>query len=143
MGGEPVERNINATKVVIRPFSERDMNDIHRLNEAEGWTSLAGRKEDVEAAWENSNAAVLAVIDGKIAGFLRGMTDRNITLYVCEMLVGRDFRGMGIGTALLDHIHRLYPSTRMEMLATSSSEAFYQKIGFRPFYGFRRTIDEI
>ncbi|WP_070121321.1 hypothetical protein [Bacillus marinisedimentorum] len=70
-----MERNINEFTVVIRPFSERDVADIHSLNGAEGWTSFANRKDDVQSAWKNSNAAMVAVIGGEIAGCLSGMTE--------------------------------------------------------------------
>ncbi|WP_324777907.1 GNAT family N-acetyltransferase [Virgibacillus senegalensis] len=77
-----------------------------------------------------------------VVGYVKGLTDKAVTLYICELLIAKAYRGSGLGKALLAHVHHLHPETRMEMLATSSSKEFYEKNGFRPFYGFRKTIQE-
>lgn len=128
--------------MLIRPYQEKDFPVIHEWNKEEGWSNLVARHEETKAAWGNSNAAFVAEIDGRIVGCLRGLTDGHITFYICELLVDRNQRGNGIGTKLLDYVHALYPETRLELLASSTSRTFYETQKFRAFYGFRKTFGE-
>ncbi|AQQ52586.1 GNAT family N-acetyltransferase [Planococcus lenghuensis] len=132
----------NGAAITVRPYEDRDFERIQRLNEAEGWNGLVERYSDTRAAWEHLNIAFVTEQDGRINGCIRGMTDGYITLYICELLIDEAHRGWGIGSALLQHVHRLYPKTRIELLASSTSRTFYEAQGYRPFYGFRKTIDE-
>ncbi|OOE12770.1 GNAT family N-acetyltransferase [Fictibacillus arsenicus] len=127
----------------IVPFSEKYFSEIQELNKKEGWNQLVERYEETFNAWKNSNAAYVVIgPNEKIAGYIRCLTDMNVTIYVCEMLIAQEFRGKGLGGKLLKHVHNLYPRTRMEMLASSTSHSFYESQNFRPFYGFRKTYEE-
>lgn len=126
--------------IFVRSYREKDLPSIQQLNDAEGWVNLAGENDTVRKAWRNSNIAFVMESDKKVIGYIRGMTDTAITLFVCELLIGESYRGMGLGRELLHYVHGLYPETRMEMLANSSSRTFYEKEKFRPFYGFRKTF---
>ncbi|MDN7242416.1 GNAT family N-acetyltransferase [Planococcus sp. N028] len=130
------------TTVMIRPYEEKDFQLINVLNQAEGWNNLVDKQEDTKQAWNNSAIAFVAEANGEIVGCFRGLTDGFITLYVCELLIHKDCRGQGIGRRLLAHAHELYPKTRLELLASSTSHTYYESEGFRPFYGFRKTILE-
>lgn len=129
-------------RIFIRGFNDRDFPAIQRLNESEGWTNLATKPDIVKAAWQHSNVAFVAEWQGEVVGCMRGLTDQFITLYICELLIEGNCRGEGIGKALLAHVHALYPETRMEMLASSTSHSYYEAHGYRPFYGFRKTFNE-
>ncbi|CAG9620427.1 GNAT family N-acetyltransferase [Sutcliffiella rhizosphaerae] len=112
------------------------------LNQKEGWSNLVQKEEETKIAWQNSTIKYV-VYDGEIlVGYVRGMTDKYVTLYVCEILINQEYRGLGIGEQLLKYIHSLYPKTRMELLASSSSSIFYEKLGFRKFYGYRKSYGE-
>lgn len=128
--------------MIIRPYQEMDFPAIHQWNKEQGWDNLVEKQQETNAAWKNSNIAFVAEIDGRIAGCLRGLTDGNITLYICELLVAQNYRGKGIGTKLMEHVHGLYPGTRIELLASSNSRTFYESQKFRAFYGFRKTFEE-
>lgn len=128
--------------IFIRVFKDSDFPAIQRMNESEGWTNLASKPDTVKAAWQHSNVAFVAEQQGEIIGCMRGLTDQSITLYICELLIAENRRGEGIGKTLLAHVHALYPETRLEMLATSTSQSYYEAHGYRPFYGFRKTFNE-
>lgn len=132
----------NGQKLTIREYQTEDYVAILQLNKLEGWTTLVERAEDTEEAFENSNVAYVVVLENKIVGYLRGLTDTRVTLYVCELIIGKEIRGSGVGTELLEYVHNLYPNTRMELLGLSTSRAFYEKQAFRSFYGFRKTKQE-
>lgn len=126
----------------IRPYREADFPAIHELNKQEQWSNLVAKEQDTKQAWANSTVAVVAEIDGQIIGCLRGLTDGFISLYICEVLVSRNYRKSGAGKSLMHHVHSLFPKTRMELLASSTSRSFYEAQGYRPFYGFRKTIED-
>ncbi|WP_394121165.1 GNAT family N-acetyltransferase [Planococcus donghaensis] len=128
--------------LMIRSYQESDFPAIHELNKEEHWSNLVAKGQDTQQAWTNSTVAVVAEADGQLIGCLRGLTDGFISLYVCEVLVSKNHRKSGVGKKLMHHVHSLYPKTRMELLASSTSRSFYEAQGYRPFYGFRKTIEE-
>ena len=75
-----------------------------------------------------------------VVGFVRGLTDGAITLFIAEMAVDVRLRGRGIGHALLDVCHYLYPTTRLDLLAADDARAFYKACGFRIIHdGMRKS----
>lgn len=127
----------------IRPYEEKDFEQIQALNEAEGWDQLVRQNDLTKEAWRQSNVAfVIESDEGDVVAYLRGLTDTTVSLYVCELLIAPSHRRQGLGEQLLQHVHTLYPDTRLEMLASSSSHTYYEQLKFRPFYGFRKTIQE-
>lgn len=126
----------------IRPYEERDFDQIQALNEAEGWSQLVRQHELTKQAWRQSNVAYVVESEGQVIAYLRGLTDTTVSLYACELLIAPSHRRLGIGERLLSHVHALYPETRLEMLASASSHTYYEKLNFRPFYGYRKTIHE-
>ncbi|TDL99027.1 N-acetyltransferase [Macrococcus brunensis] len=125
---------------MIREFKTADMDQIQAMNKAEGWDNLVARHEQTLNSWQHSIAYVME-IENEIVGCIRALTDGYVSLYVCELIVREDVRGKGYGRDLLNFVHDIYPSTRMELLATASSKEYYAP-RFRPFYGFRRTYHE-
>jgi predicted N-acetyltransferase YhbS len=132
----------NHNVIEVRTYRKEDFIHIHKLNAEEEWNNLVEKKECTKNAWYNSDLAYVAEHHGEIIAYIRGLTDQSITLFVCELLVKRRFRGMGIGDALLQYVHGLYPETRIEMLTNTSSHTYYEQKGYRPFYGFRKTFQE-
>ncbi|WP_342542797.1 GNAT family N-acetyltransferase [Paenisporosarcina sp. FSL H8-0542] len=128
--------------ILIRPYKPSDYPFIKQLNQLEGWNNLVEKEEDTKKAWDHSNIAYVATINEVIVAYVRGMTDQAITLYICEILVSEQVRGQGVGQQLLKFVHNQYSTTRMEMLASSTSHTYYEQHGFRPFYGFRKTLPE-
>lgn len=129
-------------ELIIRPYEEMDFPAIHQLNEQEGWSNLVAKQQQTKAAWQGSNQAVVAELDGQLVGCLRALTDGAVTLYICELLIEKSRRGSGIGKKLMEHVHNLYPETRMELLASATSRSYYEAKNFRAFYGFRKTFEE-
>jgi len=125
---------------MIRKFEINDIDAIQKMNAAEGWDNLVVRHEQTLAAWLNSESYVY-IEDEQVVGCARAITDGHVSLYLCELITHRNYRGRGIAKALIEHIHQLYTTTRMELLATNDSKGYYGK-SFRPFYGFRRTFRE-
>lgn len=126
--------------IAIRPWSEADFPAIQQLSLAEGWPSPTHRPTESLLAWQHSWPALVAVEGEPIVGFVRGLTDGAITMFIAEMAVDARRRGRGIGRALLDACHALYPTTRLDLLSVDDARAFYQACGFRVVYtGMRKS----
>ena len=129
------------SEIRMIPYDETYYTAIQAMYLEEGWMNLAENDSQTQEAWNHSSIAFLAVTkDEEVVACIRGFTDTLVTTFICEMLVDKKFRGYGIGKELLDYVHALYPSTRIEMLATESSRSFYEKEGYRSFYGFRKSF---
>lgn len=130
---------MNVETRMIRPFTQKDFETIHLLNKEEGWTNLVEKWEDAKEAWTHSNIAFVTEVDGEVVGCIRGFTDGTITTFICEVLVAKSYRGHSIGRELLEYVHRLYPKTRVDLLASSTSKDYYEMLDFRAFYGYRKS----
>lgn len=126
--------------VAIRPWTEADVPAIQRISSAEGWPSPTQRPDDTLFAWQHSWPALVAVDGETVVGFVRGITDGAITMYIAEMAVDAQQRGRSIGRALLDICHFLYPTTRLDLLSVDDARNFYKACGFRAVYqGMRKS----
>jgi ribosomal protein S18 acetylase RimI-like enzyme len=126
----------------FRKYIESDFSQIILLSREEGWNNLVQQEDKTRKAWSNSNVKFVVTAEKAVIGYIRGLTDENITLYICEVLIRKEYRGLGIGKQLIKYIHGFYPETRMELLASSSSNTYYEGLNFREFYGYRKTIKE-
>ncbi len=122
----------------IHPFQVDDFPAIQYLSRLEGWPTPASRPADALNAWQHSHPALVAVYNGQVIGFLRAITDGSVTTYIAELLVAKEWRGQGIGKALVEACHEQVPSTRLDILSTDQSDSFYKANGFRRFQGFRK-----
>lgn len=125
--------------IVIRQFIETDFPSIQKLYEQEGWMSFINRSDEALEAWKNSAIALIAVHGDTIVGLVRALTDGRITTYIAEIIVDTNYRGNGIGKALLDICHGLYPYTRFDLLSTEGADEFYKNNNFRIVTGFRKS----
>jgi GNAT superfamily N-acetyltransferase len=122
--------------ITIRAWTTPDFPTIQQISSSEGWTSPLQRPADLLLAWQQSWPALVAVI----IGFVRGLTDGAMTMYIAEMAVDARQRGHGIGRALLDVCHHLYPTTRLDLLAVDDVCTFYEACGFKVIHdGMRKS----
>ena len=128
----------------IQAWSPNYFDAMCTLSSGEGWTTPELRPKETLEAWENSWPTLVAVdTDGKLAGFLRAITDTRITTYLCELLVGREFRRLGLGRLLVDVCQGLVPTTRLDLLSMGEADDFYRTIDCADFQGFRRRSEMV
>ena len=125
--------------MTIRPWQEADFSHIQRLASLAGWSTPTTRPDEVLAAWQTSWPALVAEEAEQVVGFVRALTDGAITMYIAELLVSAAHQRKGIGTALLEVCHHLYPSTRIDLLSVEAAARFYTANGFQQFRGFRKS----
>lgn len=135
-----LEQVILPPGIKILLWSENDFPSIQRLSLSEDWTSPIHHIADSQRAWQHSWPTLVAVEDDEVIGFVRGLTDGAITMYIAELVVDVRLRGRGIGRVLLDVCHSLYPTTRLDLLANEDARAFYKACGFRVIHdGMRKS----
>lgn len=71
-----------------------------------------------------------------LVGFARVITDRATTYYLCDVVVDAEYRGRGLGTALVSHIESLpdYAGLR-GVLITRDAHDLYRKFGYEVLNG--------
>lgn len=126
--------------ISVRQFIEADFPLIQKLYKQEGWLTFINRPEDALAAWKSSNITLVAVDGDTVVGLVRALTDEKITTYIAEIIVDTNYRGKGIGKALLDICHSLCPYTRFDLLSTEGADQFYKSNNFRIATGFRKSF---
>jgi GNAT superfamily N-acetyltransferase len=123
----------------IRAWADADFPAIQQLSSTEGWPTPAARPDEALTSWRNAWPTLVAIADSELAGFVRALTDGEVTMYVAELLVAPNWRGRGLGRALLEVCHLLHPHTRLDLLSTESADHFYEANEFRRFQGFRKS----
>src|SRR6266700_1888645 len=104
---------------------------IQLLSALEGWPTPNSRPEESLIAWQHSWPTLVVLEGENVIGFVRGLTDGEITTYIAELLVDPRYRGKGLGRLLLEACHALHPHTRHDLISTEEALSFYKKKGFR------------
>ncbi|ARC84819.1 hypothetical protein U732_4022 [Clostridium argentinense CDC 2741] len=78
--------------VSFRRFKESDFSSIQNLYKEEKWMTFINREKDSLESWKNSSIAIVAVEVDKIVGLVRGFTDGNITTFIAEIIVHKDYK---------------------------------------------------
>ncbi len=126
-------------EINIRAWIEPDFAAIQQLAFHEGWLAPLDKPREVLTAWRQSWPTLIATHGETVVGLLRGVTDGVVTTYIAELLVEPTWRGKGIAAALIETAHRLFPSTRLDLLCTECTDAFYEAEGFSRFEGYRKS----
>ncbi|MBT4101656.1 MAG: GNAT family N-acetyltransferase [Gemmatimonadetes bacterium] len=123
--------------ITVRSFAREDFPILQSMTAAEGWTTPSERPDQTLSGWLDSWPVLVAEDRSKeVIGFLRAMTDGEISTYVGELIVARNHRGAGVGKLLIAVCGLMYPRTRIDLL-TDSADGFYRSLGCREFRGYR------
>ncbi|MDD6795993.1 MAG: GNAT family N-acetyltransferase [Clostridiaceae bacterium] len=93
--------------------------------------------ETIKKSIENSICyGVFLKKDNKQVGFARVITDYSTMYYICDVIISEDYRGKGMGKALVDFIVN---DTRLQgisgKLLTKDAHSLYEKFGFNKVEG--------
>ena len=117
--------------ITLRCWTETDFLAIARLSTPEGWMTPLHRPVEALQAWQHSWPTLVVTEDENVIGFVRGLTDGEVTTFIAELLVAPEQRGKGLGRLLLDACHLLYPHTRLDLISQEEAIPFYKALGFR------------
>ena len=113
----------------IKKFTPEYENELMDLIKREG--------DDWKVYWEEPNAAryrksfeqsitFIALSDGIICGYSRSIKDA-LYIYVCDLLVNKEYRGNGLGRKLMQCLTVEYPDYPVYVM--SGNDEYYRKIG--------------
>ena len=107
-----------------------ETDEVIALYKANGWSS-AEKPEKLMPALNNSDALVTARISGKLVGIGNAISDGSLVVYYPHMLVHPDYKGKGVGRAMMKLFQRKYVSFHQQMLtADVDAVGFYKSLGF-------------
>lgn len=121
---------------IVQDLNALPLGEVERLLKTTYW---ADRRPPEQIEKSMRNAACYGVrVDGepRLVGFARVISDYATTYYLCDVVIDPEYRGRGLGTALVSHI-----VTRPEFaelrgfLITRDAHALYRKFGFETIDG--------
>jgi GNAT superfamily N-acetyltransferase len=118
---------------VIHTLDDRQIEQLHKLYQAEWWTR--GRSlEDTHRCVRGSQVCV-GLVDpgGNLIAFARVITDYTFKAIIFDVIVSRDARKGGLGSALMKAItghEKLRHIKHIELYCLPELFAFYQRNGF-------------
>jgi ribosomal protein S18 acetylase RimI-like enzyme len=115
----------------IREPAPSDLEAIRAFLQANGWAHRIRSAEWFSRLLAASRAAV-AVDDGAVVGFARGITDGLSNGYLSMVVVAASCRRQGIGSALVRAVMRDEPGITWVLRAgRSGAPEFFARLGFR------------
>ena len=115
----------------LRAWQDTDFPVIQRLTAQQGWTTPTSRPEESLLAWQHSWPALTVTEGEQVIGFVRTLTDGEVTTFIADLLVDPRYRRRGLGHLLLEACHALYPHTRLDLISEEEAVPFYRREGFR------------
>ncbi|MDN4491924.1 GNAT family N-acetyltransferase [Ureibacillus sp. BA0131] len=101
------------------------MKDIYA---SVGWTKHT--KEIIKHVFEASNVNAFAMIDDRIVGFGRAMSDGVFNAAIYDVIVHSDFQEQGIAKQIMEYLlDKLSNVSCVHLISTTGNEGFYKKLG--------------
>lgn len=110
----------------IREFNKREWKLVHPEH--------FGGEQNINY-WTKKKFAFKAKIDGKIAGTLDGNYVAGV-MYISQLIVAGDKRGLGIGKKLMDKAEKLARKNKLHLIYLKTgvgwnTVVFYETLGYR------------
>ena len=114
---------------IVEGYESMKLGDIAGLLKMTYWADKRPL-EQIEKSCLNSSCYGTFLEDRQV-GFARVISDYATTYYLCDVIVDSEYRGMGIGTALVSYIESRpeYAGLR-GILITRDAHSLYRKFGF-------------
>jgi ribosomal protein S18 acetylase RimI-like enzyme len=104
--------------------------ELAHLFTTAGWGWRAADLTKLAALVEGSRYVVSALDGARLVGFARAISDGVTNAYVSTVAVLPEYRGRGIGAALVKHLLEGKDSIRFVLHAGEGVQDFYRKLGF-------------
>jgi ribosomal protein S18 acetylase RimI-like enzyme len=126
----------------IEPFAQGHLDGLIALVAKEGWTEYT---EDLERTRRALGApgvtTLVALADGQVVGAIQVQSDGAIQAHVSMLLIGREQRGRGLGTALLSE--GLERAGGLWLDVRTRTEGYYERLGASRSLGYRITRESL
>jgi GNAT superfamily N-acetyltransferase len=86
----------------LRRIRVAELQEVHELLAANGWEDRIGSLPRFSELLEASQVAEVAIIEDRVVGFARGISDGRSNGYLSMVVVAAAHRGKGIGRLLVE-----------------------------------------
>ena len=130
------------TQINCKIVKETDATAILALYRQAGWWSTEDKESDLEIITKivaNSFCFVIATLDDQIIGMGRALSDGISDAYIQDVTVQKEFRGQGIGKAIIRTLVNFLKEHKLQWVGLISEpgyEGFYQGLGFKEMVSY-------
>jgi ribosomal protein S18 acetylase RimI-like enzyme len=129
-------------KASIEPFARAHLDGLIALVAAEGWTEYTADVDRTYGALTAPGVTTLsAIADEEVAGAIQVQSDGLIQAHVSMLLIGRPWRGTGLGSRLL--CEGLKRAGGLQLDIRTRAEGYYERLGATRSLGFRLTREDL
>lgn len=115
----------------IRSILPTEMEAARLLLQVNNWGKRVADPKTFAELVSRSQIALVAVEGEKVVGFLRALTDGIFNGYISMVVVDEEYRGKGVGTALVrGAVGENREMTWVLRAGRTGVSAFYEKVGF-------------
>jgi GNAT superfamily N-acetyltransferase len=108
-----------------------DVDSVHDFLANEAYWALGRPRETVERTVREASRVVGLYAGDRQIGFARAFTDDTAAVYLADVYVLGEYRGRGLGVALVREMVEGSPWTHLKwLLHTKDAHGLYRKLGF-------------
>ena len=111
---------------------EMKLEDIVRLLRMTYWADKRPEETIAKSIRESDCFGIYTDVADKLIGFARVITDHATAYYLCDVIIDPEYRGSGLGKALVSHIvSRPEYEGLHGFLFTRDAHGLYEQYGFQ------------
>ena len=111
---------------------EMKLEDIVRLLRMSYWADKRPEETIAKSIRESDCFGICADGSDKLIGFARVISDHATAYYLCDVIIDPEYRGNGLGKALVSHIVSRPEYTGLHgFLFTRDAHGLYEQYGFQ------------
>lgn len=124
------------SEIQVQIIKTADNEQVKKLYKEAGWWNEGVDDKDpdfINKIIQGSFCFAAAIIDGRIIGMGRAISDGISDSYIQDITVSKQFRKRGIGVLIMDELIKYLKSKNINwitLISESGAVAFYEKYGF-------------